>query len=383
MRVIYCFMLTFIFSINLGAVELIDVKIEDIKGSTELNLPLPEPAQGAVKNREYTHVYMSIYSYANSSEANDYSERIQVRVRKTYADTYDVNFRIDSKYSWSQIRKYAGNAYNISGGGIYLHVNEFGGNYSLSGNVRDDATGKNDYIYLTMYRQSAGYYSVSGGGIYLNINRYSASGHFDSEQYSKKSIAAVVSFALAMQQSGSEDSKKVSSKKRDENNLRIWLSIRQDTFFDNEVMADDPWTNMEIRLRKIFDTDYNVETRIDNIVEYGRVSNFFTNRYEYTSGSTRLDMEEWAGDYTVRGNIAGDESGEDQYVRLEMRSYFGDDSSFYISDEGIHLTADRHAINCDVNPKIYSKKAVAAISALIMALQQKTQKPGESESQGK
>jgi len=32
-------MLTSIFSINLGAVELIDVKIEDIKGSTELNLP--------------------------------------------------------------------------------------------------------------------------------------------------------------------------------------------------------------------------------------------------------------------------------------------------------------------------------------------------------
>ena len=80
-------------------------------------------------------------------------------------------------------------------------------------------------------------------------------------------------------------------------------------------------------------------------------------------------MKEWAGNYTITGNVENDNSSAD--VNLELRPRFGD-GSFYISEKGIHLSIDNYAITGEVDTKIYSKKAFAAISALAIALQQKT-----------
>ncbi len=366
------FVLSFVNSTH--AFQLSDIKASDLDLSEiEITQPAATDAASEIKteNKTYTHLYMSIYNNSSwqESTANDYSARIEVRVRKVFENQYDAYSRVDMDSSWDQIRKVFENSYQFSGSGTYLNMNEFGGSYSISGNVRDESGTK--YINVTLYKQYDDFsYNVSGGGIYLNINKYSISGNFNTDQYSKKAVAAIVSLALAVQQEKAGAQEK--SAKYDENNLRIWLPIRYDSVF-GEIEAEDPYANIEISLRKVFDTDYNVETRIDHDFEFGRISNFFTDRFEFTSGATRLEMEEWAGDYTIIGNVENDNSSTG--IRLEMRERFGD--SFYIYDEGIRLNIDEHAITGEVDTKIYSKKTFAAIASLAIALQQKNNTDNE------
>jgi head-tail adaptor len=362
------FILSFVNSIH--AFQLSNIKAADLDLSEiEITQPTETSADSASKteNKTYTNLYMSIYNNSSwkESTANDYSANIEVRVRKVFENQYDAYSRVDMDSSWDQIRKVFENSYQFSGFGTYLNMNEFGGSYSISGNVRDESGTK--FINVTLYKQSDNFsYYVSGSGIYLNINKHSINGNFDTEQYSKKAVTAIVSLALAVQQDTAVKEKK--SSKYEENNLKIWLPIRYDSAF-NEIEAEDPYAHIKITLRKVFDTDYNVDTRIDHNFEFGRISNFFTDRYEFTSGRTNLTMEEWAGTYTITGNVEHDNSSAG--IRLEMRERFPDDGSFYIREEGIRLYVNPYSITGEVNTEIYSKKTFASISALVMALQQK------------
>ncbi|MBU2573738.1 MAG: hypothetical protein KKH28_06670 [Elusimicrobia bacterium] len=378
------FALTLSIGANLYAVELNRMTAADIKGLSALDLPAPAAAKaapGQEAGRAYQHVWMYVRNNPSwqEAEANDYSARIEARVRKVFDGQYDVSIRAGMKSEWGTIRKIFDRDFQLSGSGMYLSMSEWGGNYNISGSVTGE-NNQNKYINLTLYKRfDETSFSVTGGGIYLNIDKNSINGNFDDQQYSKKAIAALVSLVLAVQL---EKTPAPKTDKAARYNQRIWLTMRPG-FGWNTVEASDPFSRIEVGLRKIFDGEYDAEMEVDNDREFGRVSHFFTHRYELSAGRTDLKLEEWAGDYTVEGEVAVDgAAGGVVHVRLEMRKRFSD-FSFYIRETGIYLTIDEHGINGEVDTKVYPKKVVAAITALVMALRQENPAPGNPASAGK
>ena len=370
------FLFTLALSANLYASDLNGIKAADIKDQSALDLPAPAAAV-ALPEQKTGKAYHSVYMFVNNNpswkqaEANDYSNRIETRVRQLSAGQYDVSLRTDLDSGWGTIHKNSANYYSLSGNGMYLNMSEFGGNYSISGTVTGP-NNQNKYIYITLYKSfDETSFSANGGGIYLSINKNSINGNFDDQQYSKKAIAAVISLALAVQIEKAPAAKSAAVKKYDQ---RIWMSIRPG-FGWNTVEASDPFARIDVGLRKIFDGEYDAEMETDNNRDNGRVSHFFTRRYELRGGRTDLRIEEWAGNYTVQGNVAVDSAPNGTVgVKLEMRQRF-DGFSFYIQEPGIYLIIDKNAINGEVDTKLYPKQVVAAITALVMAMQQEV--PGQ------
>ena len=140
----------------------------------------------------------------------------------------------------------------------------------------------------------------------------------------------------------------------------------------NTVEASDPLSRITVGLRKLFDGEYDAKMAVDNDSDSGRVSRHFTSRYELRAGGTKLRMEEWAGAYKVAGDVAVDNApGGTISVQLNMRERLGG-GSYYIQEPGIYLTIDKRTINGEVDTRIYPKKVVAAITALVMTMQQET-----------
>ncbi|MBI4802726.1 MAG: hypothetical protein HY796_09425 [Elusimicrobia bacterium] len=365
------FILTLSIGANLSALELNGINAADIKGLSALDLTAPAAAKAA-PGRETGRAYQNVWMYVRNNpswheaEANDYGARIEARVRKVFDGQYDVNLRTDTNYAWGAIRKIFDKDFQLSGSGLYLSMNEWGGNYNISGNVTGEDN-QNKYINLTLFKRfDETSFSVTSGGIYLSIDKNSINGNYDDRQYSKKAIAAIVSLVLTVQLEQTPAPKTEKAARYDQ---RIWLTIRPG-FGWNTVEASDPFSRIEVGLRKIFDGEYNAELTTDNDRELGRSSHFFTDRYELRAGRTDLRLEEWIGDYRVEGEVAvdGAENGVVR-VRLEMRRRFND-FSFYIHETGIYLNIDEYGISGDVDTKVYPKKVVAAITALVMTLQQ-------------
>lgn len=362
---------------NLSALELNRMSAADVKSavSAQPGAPAAVTAAAAETSKAYQNVWMSVRNNQSwqEAEAYDYSSRIETRVRKVFDGQYDVSIHTDLKYEWATIRKNFGKDFQLSGSGMYLSMNEWGGNYSVSGNVQDQ-NNQTKYINLTLHKRfDDGSFNITGAGIYLNIDPNSVNGNYDDQQYSKKAIAAVISLALAARLEKTPAPKTDKAVRAEE---RIWLTMRSNTGW-YLMEAEDPFSRIEVNLRKVFDREYDVEMTADNDREFGRVSNFFSDRYELRAGRTDLTMREWAGDYTIEGDVAVDGAAAGSvHVRLEMRRRFSD-FSFYIRDTGIHLLVDQRDISGSVDTKVYPKKAVAAIAALIMSLKQDQPSPAE------
>ena len=315
-------------------------------------------------------VWMSVRNNPSFKEAqaNDWAARIETRVRESFPGSFDVNLRTDNDYGWASIRK-SGSFYSLSGSGLYLTMNGSGSSHFVTGNVTEN--GKTTFVSVSVSRRFDDYsFNVFGSGLNLYTDRNSINGNYNPDQLSKKAVAAVASLVLALQvEKGSQKPEEKSA------NLsqRIWLTIGPGFGGWNTVEARDPWARIEVGLRKVFDREYDSEITVENgLRRWGRVSGFFTRRYELTSGRTRLRMEEWAGRWQISGDVEVERPGQDTVgVRLEMRDRFGD-GSFDIWEDGVRLTIDRNAINGSVDPKAYPKEVVASIAALVMAYQQDT-----------
>lgn len=298
------------------------------------------------------------------AQANDWGARIEARVRETFKDSYDVNLRTDSAYSWASIRK-SGSYYNLSGSGLFLNMSGSNGSYFINGTVTEN--GKTAQVTVNVSKRFDDLsYNVFGSGLNLYGDRNSMNGNYDPDRVSKKAVAAVTAFILALQV---EKGQPKPEQKAVKNDQRIWLTIRPG-FGWNTVEASDPFSRIEVGLRKIFDREYDAEIETDNNRFSGRVSGFFTRRYELRAGRTDLRMEEWAGSWRLTGRVEapGAPNGE-QAVSLDMRDRFGD-GSFYIWENAINLTIDRNGVNGTVDTKVYPKEVVGAITALVMAYQQ-------------
>ena len=357
--------LLFVFSVTpCFSSELKPMEIADIEALDPADIQQADPSKAA-----YQHVWMTVRNNPSwkEAEANDWGARIETRVRETFKDSYDVSMRADSNSNWASIRK-SGSFYTMSGAGIYLNMSGSNGSYFLNGNISEN--GKSVHVSVNVSRRFDDYsFSVFGAGINLYTDRNSINGNYDSDKFSKKAVASVTSMILALQ------AEKGEPKETKAANLsqRIWLTIGPGFGGWNEVEARDPWARIEVGLRKVFDREYDVEIEVDNGHKWGRVSNFFARRYELRAGKTDLQMEEWAGQWEIKGEVEVNLPGQEgKGIKLQMRERFGD-GSFYIVENGIRLYIDRNSISGDVDTKMYPKEVVASITALVMAYQQVNQ----------
>lgn len=345
------------FSFDLQSVDLSALKAME---------PAAVAAQAAEKAASQ-HLWLSVRNNPSwkEAEANDWGARIEARVKETFADSYSVSLRAEMDYSWAFIRK-TGNYYNLSGSGIFLNMSGYNGSYFINGTVTEN--GKLTQVSVNVSRRFDDFsYNVFASGLNLFTDKNSMNGNYDSDRFSKKAVAAVASLLLAVQV---EKGQPKPEEKAVKNTERIWLTIRPGFGGWNTVEASDPFARIEVNLRKIFDKEYDAEIKTGNNRQWGRVSGFFSRRYELRAGRTDLRLEEWAGRWEITGRVEvqGAENNE-KGVRLEMRDRFGD-GSFYIWENGIRLNIDRHGISGEVDTKLYPKEVVGAITALVMTYQQ-------------
>ncbi|PIU19975.1 MAG: hypothetical protein COT18_04745 [Elusimicrobia bacterium CG08_land_8_20_14_0_20_59_10] len=299
------------------------------------------------------------------AQADDWGARIEARVRETFKDSYSVSLRADMDSSWGSIRKSGSSHYSLSGSGLFLSMSGSNGSYFINGSVTDK--GKTVQVNVNVSKRfDDNSFNVSGFGLHLYTDKNSINGNYDPDSFSRKAVAAVTSLLLAVQV---EKGKPGPEEKSASDMQRVWLTIRPDSGW-NTVEADDPFFRLEVGLRKIFDREYDAEIETGNSRISGRVSGFFTRRYELRAGKTRLLMEEWAGNWEITGKVEVDGPGPGEIgVKLELRDRFGD-GSFYIWEDGIRLNIDRNSISGEVDTNVYPREVIGAITALVMAYQQ-------------
>ncbi|MEW5905173.1 MAG: hypothetical protein AB1734_00150 [Elusimicrobiota bacterium] len=365
-------LLSVVFIPGAGAFELPSLRSADMAAA---EVPAaPEASTVSAEKAPGQHLWMSVRhnEYVKEAQASDYGARIESRVRRDFNDSFSVNNRVGNDYAWASIRKWQDN-YTYSGSGSYVTMNCYSNSCNISGNVREG--GNTSYINAFVSRRFDDYsWSISGSGLNLYTDKHSINGNYDPDRAPKQAVAAVVSLLLAR---SIDATAKPEDRKAVQNGQRIWMSIRSGGIW-NEVEASDPWARIEVGLRKVFDREYDAELETDNDRQWGRVSGFFTRRYELRAGRTDLRMEEWAGDFRIEGLVEtpGAQSPETA-VRLELRKRFMDDASFYIRENGIYLNIDRNGLSGEVDLKVYPKQVVASIAALVMTYQQINKPQGQ------
>ncbi|HCC46709.1 MAG TPA: hypothetical protein DEQ38_01100 [Elusimicrobia bacterium] len=361
------FLSAVLLTVSASPVFSFDLQSVDVSALKALEPAVPALAVPAGDKAASQFVWMTVRNnpVGKEAEANDWGARIEARVRETFKDSYSVNLRADMDTSWGNIRK-TGSYYNLSGGGIFLNMSGSNGSYFVNGTITEN--GKMTSVSVNVSKRfDETSFNVFGSGLNLYTDRNSINGNYDPDRFSKKAVAAVTSLLLAVQV---EKGQAKPEEKALRNTERIWMSIRPGWGGWNVVEASDPFARIEVGLRKVFDREYDAEIEIDNNRQWGRVSGFFSRRYELRAGRTDLRMEEWAGRWEITGRVEkqGAENNETA-VKLEMRDRFGD-GSFSIWEDGIRLNIDRNGISGDVDTKVYPKEVVGAITALVMTYQQ-------------
>lgn len=189
---------------NAYAFDLISLKASGVR-QQEISVPAPvaqkaDPSVKTAQTRQYTSLWMSVRNNVSFKEvqARDFAARIDVTVRKVFDGRFNVDLRVDNSFEWATIRKPFNNDYRLSGAGMFLNMDEWGGNYNISGNITEN--GQTKYINLTMHKRFDEFsFNVNSYGLNLQIDKTSINGSFETGQYSKKAVAAVVAFALAVQ----------------------------------------------------------------------------------------------------------------------------------------------------------------------------------------
>lgn len=181
-----------------GAAELTDIAVRDIKALAAAEAPAPgapEPARG------YQGVFMQVRNQPEwgAVEANDYTLRVDLSVRRVFDGQYDMFNRVDGVTQMGSIRKVFNSDWQLSGYGSYLDLREFAGSYTLSGSVPGEGS-QARYLDLNVSRRYDGFsWYVSGFGLNLNLDRYGLNGGYDPDRYSKQALTAVISMIFALQ----------------------------------------------------------------------------------------------------------------------------------------------------------------------------------------
>ena len=215
------FSLVFIFSCvnSIHAFQLNNVKTSDLQGYDECRLmdyvhqngqlsdieiikPIAERVlkKSAVKT-EHVNLSMQIrrFNDANETEANDFFARIEVIIKKFSGDNYSVRTTAGSDYAWGNIRKRTADEYYLRGDGINLTMDKWNKNYTIHGNIYDGQQHKSiDIVLRDRFDDDNFAYHVSDFQLSLTVNERGINGYFNTDNYSKKAVAAIVSFILVL-----------------------------------------------------------------------------------------------------------------------------------------------------------------------------------------
>jgi hypothetical protein len=159
---------------------------------------------------------------------------------------------------------------------------------------------------------------------------------------------------------------KIDKKSPDKTYTHLWMNIRQNPSW-KEAEAYDYSNRIETRVRKIFDNRFDVTMNVDMHYEWSSIDKVFDKEFHMFSHGINLRMNEWGSNYNVSGSVT-DANNQYKYINLTMYKRF-DDFSYSISGFGIYLNIDRYNINGNFDDKEYSKKAIAAIVSMALALQ--------------
>lgn len=205
MKIFVSLILVFAFVNPIHAFWLNNVKVSDLQLSDiEMIQPVAVKAvkKSSQKNaNEQVTLWMQIRGSGveNETEAVDSFSRIDVVVRKVSGNDYSVRTIVDANYEWGNARKESNNEYYLSGNGINLVMSKFRDGYLITGNIHED--NRNTYIDIALNKRFADddfSYYVDDFRINLKIDARSIDGYFNTNDYSKKSVAAVISFILVL-----------------------------------------------------------------------------------------------------------------------------------------------------------------------------------------
>ena len=139
---------------------------------------------------------VSYNAAAKEAQANDWSRRIEARVRDTGNGRFDVNLRTDQGYSWASITRYGSN-YNLYGAGLNLNMSGGNGRYFINGSLVEN--GKTAFVSANVSGSDAFSGNIFGNGLSLFVSRGSINGWFEEERLPKKALAGVAAFIMALQ----------------------------------------------------------------------------------------------------------------------------------------------------------------------------------------
>lgn len=158
-------------------------------------------------------------------------------------------------------------------------------------------------------------------------------------------------------------------------NQHLWMSVRNNPSF-KEADASDWGARIEARVRETYKDSYSVNLRAD--ADYGwasvRRSNSF---YGLSGGGLNLNMSCGGTSCSVSGSVW--ENGKTSFVSANLSRRF-DAWSYNVFGSGLNLYTDKNSINGSYDPDRVSKKAVAAVAALLLTLQVEASLPPAAKS---
>lgn len=145
----------------------------------------------------------------------------------------------------------------------------------------------------------------------------------------------------------------------------LWMTVRNNPGF-KEAEANDWGARIEARVRENFKDSYSVDLRADMDSAWGNIRKTGA-YYNLSGGGIYLNMSGYGGSYFINGSVTGSD-GKTVQVSVNVSKRF-DDFSFNVFGNGLTLFTDRNSFNGNYDPERLSKKAVAAVASLILAVQ--------------
>lgn len=145
----------------------------------------------------------------------------------------------------------------------------------------------------------------------------------------------------------------------------IWMNVYINQSI-KEVNAYDYSKQIEVKLRKVFDTQFDGDINVDRKFEFLNIRKL-SNAYEFSNYNGYMRIARWGENYDISGNVK-DENGKYKYVNLTLFKRFSDEFSFAINSSGITLYFDKYSINGNFDENVYTKKTVAYIISSVLAV---------------
>ena len=145
----------------------------------------------------------------------------------------------------------------------------------------------------------------------------------------------------------------------------LWMHINN--YAAGGAQAYDYSSNIDVTVRRISDGQFDVNSRVDTHYDWAAIQKALNKDYRLSGSGMYLDMNEFNGSYSISGKVTGENN---QLKSINLNLYTGMDAfSYSLSGFGINLNIDRSGISGNFDTVQYSKKAISAITSLILARQ--------------